>query len=72
MSLWRMVRLEYEACGDSSHDWGRLKVVVAALMLGGWVEVDRWGVVGMIEAMDAGLPGKLGGMFGHWQIVGSL
>ena len=72
MSLWRMVRLEYEACGDSNHDLEQLKVVMDALMSGGWAEVDRWGVVGMIEAMNAGLTGRLVGMFGHWQIVGSL
>ena len=67
-----MVRLEYGAYGDSNHDWEQLKVVMDALMSGGWVEVDRWGVVGMTEAMNAGLTGKLVDMFGHWQIVGSL
>ena len=54
------------------HDWGRLKVVMDALMSDGWVEVGRSGVVWMIEAMDAGLTGNLGDMFGHWRIVGSL
>ena len=54
------------------HDWGRLKMVMDVLMSGGWVEVDRWGVVWLIEAMDSGLTGNLGGMSGHWQIVGSL
>ena len=72
MPLWRLVRLEYGACGDSNHDWEQLKVVTDALMSGGWVEVVRWGGVGLTEAMDAGLTGKLVGMFGHWQIVGSL
>ena len=47
-------------------------MVMDALMSDGWVEVGRLGEVWMIEAIDAGLPGNLGGMFGHWQIVGSL
>ena len=53
------------------HEWGRLKVVMDALMSDGWVEVGRSGVW-MIEAMDAGLTGNPGDMFGHWQMVGSL
>ena len=57
---------------NGRHDWGWLEVVMDALMSGGWVEVGRLGVVWMIEAIDAGLVGNLGGMFGHWQIVGSL
>ena len=32
-----------------------------ALMSGGWVEVGRLGVIWMIEAIDAGLPGNIGG-----------
>ena len=32
-----------------------------ALMSGRWVEVGRLGVICMIEAIDAGLPGNLGG-----------
>ena len=31
-----------------------------ALTLGGWVEVGHLGVIWMIEAIDAGLPGTLG------------